>query len=386
MEKAQNQLETVRIDTKLEVLTLQREADAAVAEAQVLENAEVMQIEVEKCKSESEKVKADRTSEYVQSQIDLQILHPPIRRSSVLPVAFPLRAESHASFITWIPPEKNISQQIDGQLKPVKSDNIHLPAPEEPEWTKVETKSEASRPNPTMNIHAQSYTPQHIPRASSPATMEPLAQYLARRDLVSSGLYQFDDKPENFRAWYSSFTSAVREVHLTATQELDLMTKWLGKESGEQIKRIRSVHVSNPSLALHRAWQRLHECYAAPEIIEESLFQRLDSFPKITAKEHTKLRELGDLLMEIQGAKEDGYLTGLSYLDTSRVIGPIVDKLPYVLQDNWVSTGYRFKVENHGRFPPFEYFCRYFLSPRTMFINLWLPVAKITFNAVFYQY
>ncbi len=89
-------------------------------------------------------------------------------------------------------------------------------------------------------------------RRSTPPQAEPLAQYLARRDLISSGLYQFDDKPENYRSWYSSFTSAAREVHLSATQELDLMTKWLGKESGEMVKRIRSVHVSNPNLALQK--------------------------------------------------------------------------------------------------------------------------------------
>jgi len=178
-----------------------------------------------------------------------------------------------------------------------------------------------------------SYVPRYIAPAGTPPYAEPLAQYLARRDLVNSGLYQFDDKPENYLSWYSSFSSAAREVHLTATQELDLMTKWLGKESGQLVKRIRSVHVSNPNLALYKAWDRLGECYAAPEVIEKSLFQRLDSFPKISAKDHIKLRELGDLLMEIQGAKEDGYLTGLSYLDTSRGIAPVVEKLPYGLQD-----------------------------------------------------
>lgn len=143
-----------------------------------------------------------------------------------------------------------------------------------------------------MNAQAKSYVPRYIPPVGTPPHAEPLAQYLARRDLVNSGLYQFDDKPENYRSWYSSFTSAAREVHLTATQELDLMTKWLGKESGEQVKRIRSVHVSNPNLALFKAWDRLCDCYAAPEVIEKSLFQRLDSFPRISAKDHIKLREL----------------------------------------------------------------------------------------------
>ena len=111
------------------------------------------------------------------------------------------------------------------------------------------------------------------------------------------------------------------------------MTKWLGKESGDQVKRIRSVHVNNPSLVLNKAWERLRECYAAPEIIEKSLFDRLDGFPKISSKDPIKLRQLADLLQEIQGAKEDGYLTGLAYLDTSRGIGPIVEKLPYQLQE-----------------------------------------------------
>lgn len=163
-----------------------------------------------------------------------------------------------------------------------------------------------------------------------------------------SGLYRFDDKPENFRAWQSSFKNAVAEVQLTATQELDLMTKWLGKESGEQMRCIRAMHVNNACLALREAWRRLRACYGGPEIIEQPLFQRLDRF---ATKDHTKLRKLGDLLMEIQGAKEDGYLTGLSYPDTSRGIGQIVDKLPYGLQEKWVSPGLWYKEDNNGCFP-----------------------------------
>ena len=116
------------------------------------------------------------------------------------------------------------------------------------------------------------------------------------------------------------------------------MTKWLGKESCEYVKRIRSVHVGNPTEALRKAWERLHNCYAAPEIMEKSLFQRLESFPKLNNRDHIKLRELGDLLSEILCAKEDGYLRGLSYLDTSRGILLITEKLPFGLQDNNVGS------------------------------------------------
>nr|XP_021331373.1 uncharacterized protein LOC110439581 [Danio rerio] len=357
--EAQNQLETVKLDTELEVLTLQREADIAAVEAQVLEDAEIeMHAAAEKGESE-EKVKIERTSEYVNSQLNLSS-HYPSAHFSALPNAPASHADSHNSFITWSPPVKDPShtQSINDKPKYQDADFVHLPAANLSSPSTGIIKSEVDRTNPFMNIHAKPYIPQCIPSTSTPPQAEPLAQYLARRDLVCSGLYQFDDKPENYRSWCSSFTSAAREVNLTATQELDLMTKWLGRESGEMVRRIRSVHVSNPNLALYKAWERLRECYAAPEIIERSLFQRLDSFPRITAKDNIKLRELGDLLMEIQGAKEDGYLTSLLYLDTSRGIAPIVDKLPYGLQDKWVTSGSWYK-ESHGRFPPFDYFCSF---------------------------
>lgn len=234
---------------------------------------------------------------------------------------------------------------VNSKLNLERHDEPYLPAQNLSTFlpTRAEPKIELKR--------TDSYTPRHMP------PLDPLSQYLARRDLVTSGLYQFDDKPENFCAWQSSFIDVVAEVQLTASQELDLMTKWLGKESSQQVRRMRSVYVNDPSQTLRKAWERLRDCYAAPEIIEQSLFQRLDVVQKISAKDHTKLRELEDLLMEIQGAKEDGYLTGLSHLDTSRGIGSIVDKFPYGLQEKWVSAGSRYKEENNGCFPPFYYFC-----------------------------
>lgn len=35
-------------------------------------------------------------------------------------------------------------------------------------------------------------------------------------------------------------------------------------------------------------------------MIENSLFKKLDAFPKISDRNYAKLRELGDLLMELQ--------------------------------------------------------------------------------------
>ncbi len=105
-----------------------------------------------------------------------------------------------------------------------------------------------------------------------------------------------------------------------------MLSKWLGRESSEYVRHLRAVHIGNPEAALKMVWNRFDECYSSPEVIESALFKKLDSFPRISGKDNLKLRELGDLLMEMLSAKEDGYLPGLAYLDTARGIRPIVEK------------------------------------------------------------
>lgn len=69
--EAQLKVKKVKIDTELQVLELQREADAAVAEAEVLEEAEAIRDGHESRRSESDRVKRERTCEYVKSQMDV---------------------------------------------------------------------------------------------------------------------------------------------------------------------------------------------------------------------------------------------------------------------------------------------------------------------------
>ena len=70
------------------------------------------------------------------------------------------------------------------------------------------------------------YSPPH---ANTPHMMD-FAKFLARRELVTTGLTKFDDTPENFRAWQSSFLNATQGLGITYSEELDLLVKWLGKE------------------------------------------------------------------------------------------------------------------------------------------------------------
>lgn len=77
--------------------------------------------------------------------------------------------------------------------------------------------------------------------------------------MVSSGLLKFDDRPENYWAWKSSFLDVTRGLDLSAREEFDRLIKWLGPQSASQAMRIRSAHVHRPLAGVQMVWQRLEE-------------------------------------------------------------------------------------------------------------------------------
>lgn len=87
--------------------------------------------------------------------------------------------------------------------------------------------------------------------------------------------------------------------------------------------------------------------------------EKLEKFPRISNKEPLKLRQLGDLLRELESPKLEGYLSGLAILDTSRGVKPIVEKLPYGLQEKRITQGSLYKLEYHVQFPPFSSFVEF---------------------------
>lgn len=207
-------------------------------------------------------------------------------------------------------------------------------------------------PRPTLPLHMPDQDSHSSPTAD-------LAKFIARNQLVSTGLTKFDDKAENYWAWKASFYNAIDNIGLTVAEEIDLLIKWLGKDSSEQARRLRAAYIRDPEGGLNAIWQRIEECYGTPEAIEGALFARLESFPKISNREPAKLRDLADLLQELYAAKQDGFLPGLAYLDTARGVAPIVEKLPYNLQEKWMFYGSQIKREHQISFPPFSVFVNF---------------------------
>ncbi len=87
-------------------------------------------------------------------------------------------------------------------------------------------------------------------------------------------------------------------------------------------------------------------------MIENALLNKIENIPKLSNKDNHKLRELGDILHELECAKADGYLPGLAYLDTPRGVNPIVEKLATNLQDKWIIQGSKYKEDYQVASPP----------------------------------
>lgn len=129
----------------------------------------------------------------------------------------------------------------------------------------------------------RSYEPSHT-------VMNDFAIYMARWELVTSGMIKFDDRPDKYWGWKSTFTNAIHGLRLTCNDELDLLAKWLGPWSSEQVMGIRAVHVSDPEADLKTTWSHLEECYGSPETIEKALLDKLERFPGIANEDPLKLR------------------------------------------------------------------------------------------------
>lgn len=221
------------------------------------------------------------------------------------------------------------------------------------------------------NNHVQHSIPQnvnghptHLPYPTSSnsnkgsSDINYFVRYFARRELVATGLLQFNDKPQNYRAWKRSFQTATSGLDLTPSEEMDLLLKWLGKESGENVEQIRAIHINHPEAGLAMIWDRLEQIFGSAEVIEDALFRRIDAFPKIANRDYSKLTQLSDLLMEL-AAKAEGDLPGLSFLDTARGVNPIVHKLPFCLQEKWASIGAAYKRNKCVPYAPFTCFVNF---------------------------
>ncbi|KAL1426812.1 hypothetical protein MTO96_017954 [Rhipicephalus appendiculatus] len=321
--EAAMRLEKARIDAELQILHQEKEAAAAEAEANALEAA-VEQDGGERSRLVPPTDPTSRTASYVIEQENLNVRR---FQSPQPPVYSVTRRKEIGSALS----EASVAHSSPTGFHVVQPPNTHDVTPD-----------------------------------CSRTELAGVLKFLCRRDLVSGGLTKFDDQPENYRAWKSSFQGITRDLGLSPQEELDLLVRWLGPRSSTQAQRLKSVHVEDFSAGLNTVWKRLDGTYGCPEIVEDSLLKRLEDFPKVSYRDALKLQELSDLLLELEVAKTDPHLAGLRYLDTARGVNAIVAKLPPGLQEKWMSVGSKYKREHQTAFPPFSFFSKFIMDEAGM--------------------
>ena len=91
-------------------------------------------------------------------------------------------------------------------------------------------------------------------------------------------------------------------------------------------------------------------------MVEAALKEKLDSFQTMK-NDYSRLYELVDILCAIESTKGNPqYAALLGYFDSSSGVTPIVNKLPYAMQEKWTYRAAKYKKDHCVTYPPFEFF------------------------------
>lgn len=232
-------VEKAKLEANLKALKYEREAAAANAQAEVLEAAADLEDEgVRSMKSSPMSLQNthDRVSDYVQKQNACYSKGPesanlpePSEQSFEprfnLPSQFVYDGKEYFIKNSWhIPPKYEHgpgsphAQQIGLGYNP----SIQLNAQTQ---CRIDEESRRSLPKPGVDL--PKYINASHTSGPEPSAFMDMAKYLARKELVSTGLSHFDDHPETYSAWKSSFSNTIKDLDLTASEQLDLLSKWL---------------------------------------------------------------------------------------------------------------------------------------------------------------
>ena len=70
---------------------------------------------------------------------------------------------------------------------------------------------------------------------------------MLRMELIAKKIDKFADQPENYHVWKESFQNMVRQVNITPSEELSLISKHTTKNSKKLLQQLRSAYIRNPA-------------------------------------------------------------------------------------------------------------------------------------------
>ena len=352
-ELAKQELE---VKVKLNLLHSEREVEEAEAELHVFEEDSYYTRSI--AVSESQMDSSDKVKLYLEK--DCGDESPPVITNPLFDGVTPLNP-----FAANFTPKRQdlLSITPEQQLDPLDTKNPFYDVLEEfdPYPRNLPPKmTPRIKEEPMKDVLKPTLLPNLEQNSQQDGIISELTKFLLRKDLVKHRLYKFADSPGTYLIWKSTFKSVIDELEVKPEEEMDLLLQYLGPTSSKYATTIRAANVHNPKRGLSRLWNRLEEEFGRPEVIHGHLTNKITNFPKLGIKDNKKLFDLVDLLSEIDAVKENpAYGQSLSYFDTAAGIKPILNKLPYGLQEKWVNECVRYKKNNGVVFPPFSCFMNF---------------------------
>jgi hypothetical protein len=151
----------------------------------------------------------------------------------------------------------------------------------------------------------------------------------------------------------------LKDIDITPQEELSLLTEYTSKESRKLVQKLRNAYIQNPAKGVEEIWRKLGERFGSDVVLTKAYLDKIGAFPKVGYRDNKKLQELGDLLLSLQCAKDDGQLKGLRILDEPIFLRPIIAKLPNDVQGRWQRHAFRYRNEKHTDYPQFSEFSKF---------------------------
>ena len=186
-----------------------------------------------------------------------------------------------------------------------------------------------------------------------------------RKQLVPERFSNFDGRAESYNAWKASFQSIVSELQVSKSEEVELLVNRLTGKSKEAAKSIRNANPGDAVRATSLIWERLDDMFGKPEMVEESLRSQLENFRTMNTSEYSRLYDLHNILIKIESLKASPqFAANLAIYDSSSGVNPILSKLPFNIQEKWITKASAFKKKYGVQFPPFSVFVEFIKDMR----------------------
>ncbi|XP_037400478.1 uncharacterized protein LOC119265102 [Pygocentrus nattereri] len=320
-------------------------AEVAANEAtlQVLLEQEHHIEELQRLEAEAAQLKAKQEAEIAERQRLLEAKRREIERFETIKKLKAAKARQQ------VYEQSESSRQTSKQSQCSDDDINELLHKSVPVRIKEKVKQELS---PTQH-HSPPQAVMHPAEDNTAALVRALTESINASRMPVPEPTMFSGDPLRFHDWKVSFQTLIDRKSIPAEEKIYYLRKYVG---GSAKKAIESYFLLGTKSAYLAAWCILEERYGSPFLIAKAFRDKIDAWPKISAKGSLELQEFVDFLRSCESAMPQ--IKSLEVLNDYNENQKILAKLP-----DWLTSRWNRKVmeveEESQTFPSFSQFVQF---------------------------